>query len=80
MIPLSDEENRRLEGLAQAFADAYVEFVHNELSKHINPRHPLYNQAVILVLMQTGAFVGSCTASAVITYERAIKASKAKYN
>lgn len=80
MIALSDEENRRLEALAQEYTDAYFEFIHNELSKHINPLHPLYNQAAILVLLQTGAFVGGCIASAVITYERAIKASNAKNN
>jgi len=72
-------DTRKFEALLQEFADAYIQFVKEQLAKHM-PADQAYTNAQAIVLGHTGGLVATSLATAVWSADAARKISKAGNN
>lgn len=71
----------KLEAMLQEYADAYVQFVHEQLAKHIDPNRGAYfKTAVAISLMHSAALVATSLTSAVWSANAAKRLDQAGNN
>lgn len=77
---LTPGDDAKLQAYLAEFGKAYLAFVDEQLSKHINPDGPYIVNAKLIVIAHTAALVATSITSAVWSAEQAAKLDKAGNN